>query len=156
MIRKEREITDMGEIFDVLNRCDTVRLGLMNGDCPYVVPVSFGTDRSGGEIVIYIHGARQGLKTDCIAANKKVCVEGDIFYKTEPFSKGITARYESVIGTGTISEADEEEKPYGLKKILEHYGYADYPLEQCKSLAHTAVYKITLLNITGKRNLPGA
>lgn len=154
MRNKEREITDTEEILDILRRCDTIRLGLLLGDRPYVVPVSFGMDTSRGETSIYIHGAPTGLKADCIAADQKVCVEADIFYKVEPMEKGITARYESVIGSGTISKIDGEEKSFGLRKILEHYGYADYPFERCKSLAHTAVYKITLQSITGKRNLP--
>lgn len=154
MRRKDREITDKDEILDVLRRCDTVRLGLLDGDQPYVVPVSFGLDTSGGETVIYVHGARQGMKVDCVAAHEKICVEGDIFYKVEEVPQGITARYESVIGFGTVSKVEGEEKVYGLKKLLEHYGFGDYPLDDCKAVAYTAVFKIVLHTLTGKRNLP--
>ena len=62
-----------------MGRCDTIRLGLNNGEYPYVVPVSFGFEVSEGRIVIYIHGARDGLKRQLIAANGKVCVEADLF-----------------------------------------------------------------------------
>lgn len=154
MRRKEREITEKQEISEVLKRCKTIRLGLFNGDYPYIVPISFGLSTDNDNLTVYIHCAKTGLKADCIARNQKVCIEADIFYKVEPFGTGITARYESVIGFGTISETDEAEKAYGLRKILEHYGYPDFPLAQCKSLAQTTVYKISLQSITGKRNLP--
>ena len=154
MNRKEREIKDTSDIVDVLKRCNTIRLGLINNGKPYVVPVSFGFDIENGRIVIYFHGAVLGLKCDCIAENNNVCVEADIFYKVEQTEIGITARYESVIGNGVVCRVDGEQKIYGLRKLVEHYGYTDYPIERCKGLDHTAVYKIVLSEISGKRNLP--
>jgi len=154
MRRIDREIRDFEEIVDVLRRCDTLRIGMFNGEYPYVVPVSFGMDVIDKEVVIYFHGAAQGQKGECLRANNHVCVEGDIFYKVEPMQHGITARYESIIGFGTVEVTDEEEKLYGLKKMVEHYHYPDYPLDRCRGLSHTTVYKIRLNQLTGKRNLP--
>ncbi|MCM1320549.1 MAG: pyridoxamine 5'-phosphate oxidase family protein [Bacteroides sp.] len=154
MNRKDREITDPAEIIDLLNRCDTLRLGLINGDFPYIVPVSFGLDVQNEKIAVYFHCAKKGLKVDCINKNQNVCIEGDIFYKVEHVKMGITARYESVVGFGTVCESSDEEKMYGLTKILEHYNQLDYPLDNCKGLPFAAVYKIELHSLTGKRNLP--
>ena len=154
MNRKDREVKDFAEIIDVLKRCNTIRLGLTNRDNPYVVPVSFGLELVDNQAVIYFHGAVAGLKAECIAQNNKICIEADIFYKVEPIKTGITARYESVIGFGVVSKVDGEEKIHGLHKLVEHYGFNDYPLERCKGLDNTAVYKIVLSEITGKRNLP--
>lgn len=154
MNRKDREITNQVEILHLLNRCDTLRLGLFNGDFPYVVPVSFGLDIVDDAAVIYFHGAKRGWKADCIKQNPHVCVEADIFYKVEPWKMGITARYESVIGFGEIEVVPEVEKVYGLTKILEHYNYPEHPVNQCKGLQNTIVYKILLHSLTGKRNLP--
>lgn len=156
MNRKDREVKDFADIVDILKRCHTIRLGLINQDRTYVVPVSFGLETVDDKVVIYFHGANAGLKVDCITQNNQICIEGDIFYKTEPTKTGITARYESVIGSGVVSKVDGEEKLYGLRKLVEHYGYADYPLDRCKGLEHTAVYKIVLSEITGKRNLPSS
>ena len=83
MRRKDREINNIDEIFDILNRCDTIRIGLHGEKYPYVVPVSFGAEMSGSKPVVYFHCARQGLKLDLLAKNPRVCVEGDIFIKTE-------------------------------------------------------------------------
>lgn len=154
MNRKEREIKSISAIIDVLQKCDTIRLGLMNQGYPYVVPVSFGLDIVENKVVIYFHGASKGLKVDCVEKDDHVCVEADIFYKVEPTKIGITARYESVIGVGVISKVDGEEKMHGLRKLVEHYGYGDYPLDRCRGLSHTAVYKIVLSELTGKQNLP--
>ncbi len=154
MNRKDREILDRGEIFDIIKRCDTVRLGLSTGEYPYVIPVSFGAEISEDGVVIYFHSAKKGLKADCIRENNSVCVEGDIFHGVEQIKAGITARYESFIGFGAACEVDGDEKLYGLKKILEHYGREDYPVDRCRGLEAAAVYKIVLCSISGKRNLP--
>ncbi len=153
MNRKDREVCG-ADITDILDRCDTLRIGLINGKGVYVVPVSFGTEVKDNVLTIYFHCAKYGLKIDCSNAHSEVGFEADIFYKTEPVGMSITARYESVIGSGTIVEASEEEKIHGLNKILEHYHYHDFPIENCKSLPRTAVYKIIVSEITGKRNLP--
>ena len=155
MRRKDREIQDIHEIFDILTRCDTIRLGMHGEEYPYVVPVSFGAELADGKPVIYFHCAREGMKVDLLVANPHVCVEGDIFIRTERVPHGITTRYESVIGFGECRFVkDAEEIRHGLKILTEHYGYHDYPLEQCQSIQHLLVGKITLENMTGKRNLP--
>ena len=155
MRRKDREVLDRTEIFDMLNRCDTIRLAVQGEPYPYVVPLSFGAEMQGDDPVVYFHCARQGLKVDLIRKNPHVCVEGDIFYKTEKTDHGITTRYESVIGFGECCFlSDPEEIIRALRVLTEHYGYVDYSLEDCRSLQYIHVGKIVLKEITGKRNLP--
>ena len=154
MNRKEREVKVFDEIAAILKRCNTIRLGLINQGKPYVVPVSFGLDIVDEKVILYFHGAVTGLKAECIAQNNHVCIEGDIFYKVEPTKTGITARYESVIGNGVVSKVDGEEKLHGLRKLVEHYGFNDYPVDRCRGLNNTDVYKIVISELTGKRNLP--
>ncbi|MBQ3374077.1 MAG: pyridoxamine 5'-phosphate oxidase family protein [Anaerolineaceae bacterium] len=155
MRRKDREVLDQAEIFDILNRCDTVRIAVQRDGAPYVVPVSFGAEMQGGEPVIYFHCARVGMKVDLLKASPAVCVEGDIFIKTEATDHGITTRYESIIGFGECSFlSDPDEILHGLKVLTEHYGYYNYSLESCRSLQYVYVGKIVLDKITGKRNLP--
>ena len=50
MRRKDREITDMDTIFDILLRCSTVRVAMQGGQYPYVVPVSFGAELVDGKV----------------------------------------------------------------------------------------------------------
>lgn len=157
MRRKEREIQNKAEIFDLLNRCDTVRIGMQGDPYPYVVPVSFGMEIVDDKAIVYFHCAQQGMKVDLLRANPCVCVEGDIFMQTEKTAHGITARYESVIGFGECEFiTDIDEIKHGLKVLLNHYGYDDYPLDRCMGISHLLMGKIVLETITGKRNLPGA
>lgn len=149
MNRNDRAITDLAQCVQLLQRCDTLRLGLWDGTRPYVVPVSFGLEVINGQITLYFHGANRGKKIDCLTQYPNLCVEADLFYKVEP----ITTRYESVIGFGAATALEGEEKRHGLQVILSRYGYQDYPLEHCSALSYTAVYKITLDSLTGKRNL---
>lgn len=154
MRRTDREIKDTGEILEVLQKCETLSIGFSGKDYPYVVPVSFGIVRKERSVIIYFHGAKQGMKADMIALNPKVCVEGHVFHKVEPTQMGITTRYESIIGFGIVEDVGEDERIDGLQSIIGHYHYFDYPIEKCTGLSMTKVYKITLDKITGKRNLP--
>ena len=153
MRRADREVKDMAEIFDILNRCDTIRIAMQGERYPYAVPVSFGAELQDGKAVVYFHCAREGLKIDLMKANPHVCVEGDIFIKTEPTDHGITTRYESVIGFGECRLLeDTDEIIHALKILTEHYGYYEYDLANCRALQYTHVGKIVLNEITGKRN----
>ncbi len=157
MRRAEREITDRQEIFDVLRRCNTLRIAMQGEEAPYIVPVSFGMEVIDNQAIVYFHCARAGRKLELMRAHLRVCVEGDIFLGVEKTAHGITTRYESVIGTGEcrfLSEPDEI--LHGLKLLTAHYGHDDYPLERCAGLTHLLVGRIVLDEISGKRNLPEA
>ena len=154
MRRKDREITDKAELLDILRRCETLRIGMVSGGEPYVVPVSFGYEEAEGQVLLYFHCAPVGRKADALAQNPRVCVEADIFYRNETTPRGITARYESIIGFGTAEIVAGEEKLHALRCLLTRYGYTDCEPADCHYLAHTAVYRITLHTLTGKRNLP--
>ena len=78
MRRKDREVQDRAELFDILKRCDTVRIAMHGEQYPYVVPVSFGMEVIDNKAIIYFHGATEGFKIDLLQANPFVCVEGDI------------------------------------------------------------------------------
>ena len=151
---QNREVKDFSNIIDILSRCDTLSIGLVNDNCPYVVSVSFGfhVDEN-GKVHIYFHCAKEGMKIECIKANSKVCVEGHIFHKIEPLKHGITTRYESIIGMGTARELYGNEKKEGLLRICEKYGYDDYNIDECKGMDAASVYDVALEKITGKRNL---
>ena len=157
MRRKDRQVTDRDEILGILERCGTIRIAFRGDEQPYAVPVSFGMEAADGRTVLYFHCARQGLKVDLARKHPRVCVEGDIFHGIEKTAHGITARYESVIGFGQCSFAeDPDEILHGMDVLTRHYGYPGYPLDRCAGLEHLLVGKIVLDEITGKKNLPGS
>lgn len=156
MRRKDREVQGAGEVFDILIRCDTVRIGVNGREHPYVVPVSFGAEMVGEKPVVYFHCARQGMKLDLIRQDARVCVEGDIFLGVETTERGITTRYESIVGFGECRfVAEEDEVAHGLRLLCEHYGFDSYPIDRCRGLEYLLVGKIVLDEVSGKRNLSG-
>jgi nitroimidazol reductase NimA-like FMN-containing flavoprotein (pyridoxamine 5'-phosphate oxidase superfamily) len=151
MRRKDKEIKDPEEIVAILRQAPVCRLGLCCEDVPYVVPLNFGY-RDGS---LYLHSARQGKKIDMIHANPRVCfeidVDAEVIRADQPCDWGM--KFASVIGFGTASILeDTEEKKRGLDAIMEHYlskptqSYPDSILE------HTAVIRVQVEEMTGKRS----
>ena len=150
MRKSEREIKDFNEVIDVLHRCDTVHLGIFGEEYPYVVPLSFGYEVANGKIILYVHGAQEGLKHDLITVNNKVCAEAGICHRFADTGRGVTTVYESVIGFGTAEKIFGEEAAKGLDFLLSHCGFAGYQYDK-EVLDILTVYKITLHSVTGKR-----
>ncbi len=156
MRRKDREVENLDKIYDILKRCDTIKIAMHGDKYPYIVPVSFASEIVDGKVIIYFHCAKKGTKIDLINKNPHVCVEGEIFIKIETTEHGITARYESIVGFGDCSfVSDTKEIIHGMKLLTSRYGYEEYPLERCSGLNHLYVGKIVLDEIYGKKNLPG-
>lgn len=149
MRRNDREVTEFGQIADILRRTDTLRLGLHDEPYPYIVPLSFGIDAEDGKITLYFHGAKEGLKHKLIAANPRVCVEADIFHRYVGLPGSATCEYESVVGFGVAALIDGPEAEYGLDRLMTHCGFST--AWDRKLLDITAVYKIQLTSFTGKR-----
>lgn len=157
MRRKDREVENQDEIYDILKRCDTIKIAMHGDVYPYIVPVLFGMEVKEGKTVIYFHCAQKGIKIELLRKNPHVCIEGEIFMQIEKTAHGITARYESIIGFGECTfVTDQEEIIHGMKLLTEHYGYDEYPLERCAGLNHLFVWKIVINEIQGKKNLPGS
>ena len=155
MRRSEREITDKDELFEILSGCQVIRLALFDEKYPYIVSLSFGLERKGEEITVFFHCANEGKKNDLLKSNSRVCVEADIFGGYFGEGMNLTTAYKSVIGFGNCKKCEGEEKLRGLELLLSHCtGEADRSvLSKCASLDVTAVYKITLDELTGKKNI---
>ena len=150
MRRLDREIKNWDEIVDVLNRAETVRLGINGDPYPYVVPLSFGFEEIDGKIMLYIHGAKEGFKHDLLDKNTHVCVEADIFHRYAEVADSLTTEYESVIGFGAAEVICGEDAIKGIDLICSHCGYHGFAYDT-SALAHMRVYRITLDSIAGKR-----
>ena len=67
MRRSDREITDEKELLQVISECDVCRLALNDEEVPYILPLNFGEEVSGGRLYLYFHGAAEGRKYDLIS-----------------------------------------------------------------------------------------
>ena len=126
MRRKDREVTDLSQLEKIIQQCDCIHLGLLDGDYPYVVPMNFGYERTGDQFTFYMHAASEGKKLSLIKANPNAsfCMDtGHGLVKGEvPCSWSFL--YESVMGRGRINLVQEpEEKRRGLQAVMAHYSW---------------------------------
>lgn len=54
MRRKDREVTNLDEIVEIMKGCDVCRIAINDEIYPYILPVNFGFELVDGNIVIYI------------------------------------------------------------------------------------------------------
>ena len=152
MRRRDREVKNFDEIISIIDRADTIRLGLNGDPYPYVVPLSFGYEAEGGKINFYFHGASEGFKHELIKKNPLVCVEADIFHRYVKTDGGGTTDYESFIGFGDIIRVTGAEVEKGMDLIFAHCGLDGGNYDRAK-LNDTAIYRITAEKFTGKRRV---
>ena len=153
MRRQDKLITDRTEQLRILDDAKVLRVGLIDGDRPYVVPMNFGRD--GDDLWLHATSA-SGLKLDCIKAHPQVCIEADHLIRMVigPSACGHwTSHYLSVIGFGTAEIVEDYAlKIQGLTAIMRKYsGREDWDFEEAQ-LSKTAVIRIRLESLTGKRS----
>lgn len=150
MRRKEKEITNKGDIEKILRKTRVCRLAMVDGNIPYIVPMNFGYKDG----CLFVHSALEGKKIDLIKKNSNVCFEVDelIKFKKEKQACDWGAEYKSVIGFGrAVLLKTREEKIEGLNVIMSQYSgrpftYPDGMLEK------TMVIKIKINQMTGKQS----
>jgi uncharacterized protein len=148
MRRKEREITDPKRIEAILDSARICRIGLVDGNAPYVVPVCFGYRDN----AVYFHCATAGRKLDILRKNPRVCVEAESDAEFLPDDRpcGWGLRYTSVIGVGVAVILEEPgAKRRGLGILMAHYTEGPFVFPD-GVLARTAVVRIDMESWTGK------
>ncbi|MFC1955933.1 pyridoxamine 5'-phosphate oxidase family protein [Chloroflexota bacterium] len=143
-------MTEIDDIEKIIEKALCCRIGLVDDDEPYIVPVSFGYERN----AFYFHTALEGRKIGLIKRNNKVCfeIDADVVMVEDLESYNCTANYRSIFGTGRafILESDEE-KSHGLKLIIKQYGMKDFDFPKTR-LDKTLVVEVDINSITGKKS----
>ena len=158
MRRADREIKNFEEILDVISRCDVCRLGLNDGNYPYILPLNFGVkaDKENQTVTLYFHSALEGHKIELIQKNNHASFEMDcrheLQYKAE---QGMcTFAFESIIGHGTIRMLDDDNAKLEVLKILmDHYYPGENKYFNPAAIPRTAVYCLEVTRMTGKRKV---
>ena len=150
--RTDKEIVDREELHRILDEAMVMRLGMLDGERPYVVPLNFARDGDD----LWFHAAQTGRKLDCLRAAPAVCVEADRFLTLHTGARACddwTSHYESVIGAGTAEIVeDAATKLHGLRAIMRKYsGRDDWEFPEA-SVKATCVVRIRLESLSGKRS----
>jgi nitroimidazol reductase NimA-like FMN-containing flavoprotein (pyridoxamine 5'-phosphate oxidase superfamily) len=157
MRRKDKEIVDMNEKINIIDKCKVCRVAMADDNQPYIIPLNFGYVYENGILTLYFHSSHHGMKIDILKKNNKVCCEIDcnhaLIEADEPSKYSFA--FESIIGFGKIIFLEtDEEKTYGLNLLMKHQTGKDikykYPEDQLKSIN---VYKMKVEIITGKHKL---
>ena len=72
MLRKDREITDLDRIQEIISRSEVCRLAFFDEGYPYILPMNFGFERVEDTFVLYFHTALRGKKLELLKANNPV------------------------------------------------------------------------------------
>jgi len=121
MRRKDRQITSPEQIREILKEAKICRLGLWDGEEPYVVPLSFGW-RWENCLTLYFHCAPEGRKLDILRRFPKAAFEIDCLIKLVggPAACGFSAQYRSLMGVGAVRFlTSPDEKRAALDAIME-------------------------------------
>ena len=62
MRRKDREVTNIDEIKQIIERAKILHLGLFDSEYPYIVPLHYGYEFTEEKLVFYLHSAKEGHK----------------------------------------------------------------------------------------------
>lgn len=101
MLRKDREITDINQIYEFLDQQKVCRLSMIYEDYPYTVPLHYAYMKE--PLTFYIHCAARGQKLDALLQNDHVCLEIDRYdglTDAQDQACQYSSYYMSFIGTG--------------------------------------------------------
>lgn len=155
MRRKDREVTDFNEIVKIIDECEIVRLGLSDGDYPYIVPLNFGYQVVGEQVELYIHGAMAGRKYEMLQKNPYCSFEMDIPLQMDCLveQKDVTMRYKCVMGKAAAQFLEGEERQRAIDDVImaryEETGNFEY---NRAAVSNTAVVKLVVTEMTAKVN----
>lgn len=150
MRKKDKEISDQPGIRAIIEKANVCRLGMVNGNKPYIVPLCFGYHDN----VLYFHGSLKGQKIDLIRKNPNVCFEFDLITETIESENACdwSMKYQSVMGFGKavfIESSDEKRK--ALSIIMGQYSDRLFLFPE-NILKVTAVIKVEIESMTGKHS----
>ena len=153
MRRSDRQVTDPGQITEMLRSCLVMRVAMQDEEGLYIVPVNYGFARRDGRLVLYFHGAYEGRKAEAMRRPIPVAFEmdGGIELVEAQQACAYGCRYFSVMGNGTArTVTDVAEKKRALAILMKHQTGRDF--EFTDSMADsTAVFAIDVDDYTAKQ-----
>lgn len=149
---KDKEINEPKELRAVLRQGQVCRLGLLDGNRVYIVPMNYGyADNS-----LYFHSAKQGKKVELLQEQGQVCFE---VYCNLELVQGDTGcdwsmHYQSVIGYGRVEFLESrQDKEKGLQVIMAQYAPDTKWEFTDQKLDRTLVFELIIDEMSGKQSV---
>ncbi|MGO8693324.1 MAG: pyridoxamine 5'-phosphate oxidase family protein [Rectinemataceae bacterium] len=153
MRRKDREVAGKADLEAILSEAKVCRIALSTQGAPYIVALSFGF-RWDDELRLYFHGAREGRKLELLRSNGLAGfqLETGVELVRGPEACDWGMRYTSIVGSGMLEEVlDPGERRSGLDAVMAHYGFEGTARYEGGPLEATAVLRLRVLEISGKK-----
>lgn len=155
---KDREVTSPQAIDEIISSCKVLRLGLIDEEDIYIVPVCFGYINEAGHRSLFFHSAKEGRKVEILEKHPVIGFEMDTEFELHEADTacGHSAGYQSVIGKGVASRLESnEDKKKALELIMSSYtGKSNWQLDE-KTLNTVFMFKIDVTEISCKENRRG-
>jgi nitroimidazol reductase NimA-like FMN-containing flavoprotein (pyridoxamine 5'-phosphate oxidase superfamily) len=157
MRRIDKEISNIENVMEIIEKCKICRLGLSENDHPYIIPLNYGYTYENETLTLFFHSAKEGKKIEIIQNNNNACVEIDCDTKLiegeNPCNYGY--EYKSIIGFGKLFFLEtNDEKTDGLNILMKHQTGKpiEYNFTEDK-LNNVCVYKMIVETFTGKQKI---
>jgi len=153
MRRTDWEITDLNKIIEIIKNNQCCRLGFIDQESVYIVPLNYGYLYNNKHI-FYFHGAKVGKKINLIKQNNHIGFEID---NNHQLVEGKTPcqysmKYQSIIGKGHIELIeDNEEKKLGLQLIMKNVAHQDVTFSN-QMISNVAVMKLIVDTLSCKEH----
>ena len=157
MRRKDKQITNPEIIDEIFQNAECCRLGLVDNDIAYIVPMSFGFVKENGKLCLYFHSSPKGRKIDLMQQNGKASFEIDTNYSLKAGSQAceFSCYYRSVTGHGSVTVlTDEQDKLRALRCVMAHYTQREDWEFLPKMLPLVVGIRLEIEEMTAKGNLP--
>lgn len=169
----KREITDPDALRAIVEACPTVRVGAVDDEGVFVVPMSFGyewdeaasapcaeapacTSSSHPRLTLWLHSAREGRKAAAFDTGGRVAIEMDIQdgVISGDFACAYSYAYRSIMGSGRITREDDPARMrHALARIMAHLA-PDAPTDFAdNAIARTNIYRVDVDRLTGKQRI---
>ena len=141
---------DSKAIESIILKAKVCRLGLADGNLPYVVPLCFGYEAN----TLYFHTGKTGKKMEILKKNALVCFEMDVDLEMVPADNPCkwNMRCRSVVGYGrAVILKDPSEKRKALDVIVKHYGGSITAYDE-KRVSNLSIIKVGIDSMKGKQS----
>lgn len=152
MRRKDREVTDINELLDIIQECRICHLGMQDDKGIYIVPLNYGFEYVENQLNLYFHSAKVGRKIDALKLNPNVCIEMDCDHRLIEGDKACdySFGFKSIIGNGQASFVEDyNEKLKGLQLLMRHETMKEFEFD-AKMVNMVAVMKVVVQEFSGK------
>jgi nitroimidazol reductase NimA-like FMN-containing flavoprotein (pyridoxamine 5'-phosphate oxidase superfamily) len=152
MRRADKEIKCRDQIDIIIKKAKCCRIALVDGNCPYIVPVNFAVNNNH----LYFHSAKEGKKIDILRKNNSVCFEMDIEGEIVKGEKACFwgMKYVSIIGFGqAFFIEDDIGKKKALDILMEKYAGESGFSYAADELDKIIIIDIKIDTISGKQSV---